>query len=90
MMMGIRPLPPTLRARLLETMSLRAVSLIEGLTLERTAIRDGDGFWHGSDPIEGTLHELVSTYETYLATPEEVLDGPRAEDPMTSPRGGRA
>src|SRR4030095_7598543 len=39
-------------AELLSEMKRAAVQLLEILALERAGIRDGDGFWGGSDPLE--------------------------------------
>ena len=40
-------------------MSKEAHELIQALTLERAGICDGDGAWHGSDPIHGMIQNLV-------------------------------
>jgi hypothetical protein len=37
------------RAELLDNMSRAAYELIRLSELERSGIRDGDGYWHGSD-----------------------------------------
>jgi hypothetical protein len=45
--------------RVLTEMSKAAFELIEIIVLEKSGIRDGDGFWHGSDPLSGTLQDIV-------------------------------
>jgi len=36
-----------------------AKQLLKCLELEKNGIRDGDGFWHGSDPIDAIISDLV-------------------------------
>lgn len=36
-----------------------AIALLEILVLEESGIRDGDGFWSGSDPVEGTIQTIA-------------------------------
>jgi hypothetical protein len=36
----------------------RALELLQVITLEQSGIRDGDGCWHGSDPLSGLVDEL--------------------------------
>jgi hypothetical protein len=47
------------RARLLEEMSQKAFELIKIIELERSGIRDGDGYWHGSNPMAETAPEML-------------------------------
>ena len=47
------------RAQRLDEMSKEAHRLIQVITLERAGICDGDGAWHGSDPIHGMIQNLV-------------------------------
>lgn len=42
----------------LDRMSKAAYELIQILQLEKAGIRDGDGQWHGSDPVGGIVREL--------------------------------
>ena len=48
-----------MRAWRLQEMSKGAHRLIEALVLEQAGICDGDGAWHGSDPIHGMIQNLV-------------------------------
>ncbi len=50
------------RRELLERMQRVAFDLIRILELEISGIRDGDGYWGGSDPVSGTVEKL-STLE---------------------------
>ena len=36
------------------------------IELERSGIRDGDGLWHGSDALEGTVAAISDCYVTEL------------------------
>ena len=54
---GIRPAEGE-QADLLNRMSRRALELIRIIELERSSIRDGDGYWHGSDPLGGTVDDI--------------------------------
>ena len=51
---------PAAGARLdaLQRLSRLAYDLIRVVELERSGIRDGDGFWHGSDPLGGLVDEI--------------------------------
>lgn len=46
------------RAELLCQISEAAFELIKVIELERSGIRDGDGFWSGSDVLGGTIGNL--------------------------------
>lgn len=35
-----------------------AFDLIKVIELEKSGIRDGNGYWHGSDPLGSIAHEL--------------------------------
>ncbi len=48
------------RADTLGEMSRQAYNLIQVVELERSGIRDGDGFWHGSNPLDGILNNLMT------------------------------
>jgi hypothetical protein len=78
---GIKPVEGP-RAERLNRMSQLAHSLIQIITLEKSGIRDGDGYWSGSDPLGGTIHELVRLEREDLAA----WEAESAErDPFTMP-----
>ncbi len=57
---GIEPATGA-RAEGLAELQVQALDLIRVVELERSGIRDGDGSWHGSDALAGTvlrLHEI--------------------------------
>ena len=43
-------------------MDKKAHDLIRVLALERAGIRDGDGTWHGHDPVYGIVQKLAALY----------------------------
>jgi hypothetical protein len=43
----------------LTEMSEAAFELIKIIALEKSGICGGDGAWHGSDPLSGTVREIV-------------------------------
>ncbi len=47
------------RAEILRELSNAAFEAIKIIALERSGIRDGDGFWHGSDVIGNMTSELT-------------------------------
>ena len=47
------------RAELLNRLSHTAFEVIKLIELERSGIRDGDGYWNGSDPMHATIRELA-------------------------------
>jgi hypothetical protein len=53
------------RAKVLGKMSDAAFELIKIIELERSGIRDGDGYWHGSDAMGDVAQDLVSTIKAY-------------------------
>ena len=55
---GIEPATGQCAARLSD-MSKLAYDLIQVIALEQTGIRDGDGQWHGCDPVASIIHELA-------------------------------
>jgi hypothetical protein len=59
---GLEPSP---EQELLGKMSDAAFELIKVIELERSGIRDGDGYWHGSDAMGGTAQDLVRIIEEY-------------------------
>jgi len=46
------------RLNTLNRLSQLAFDLIRVVELEKSGIRDGDGHWHGSDPLTGTVLEI--------------------------------
>ncbi len=42
-----------------------AYELIQLVELERSGIRDGDGGWHGSDPLDGTIRDLSAHWQRF-------------------------
>jgi hypothetical protein len=61
---GIKPATGE-SAEVLQYMSDTAFRLIKVIERERSGIRDGDGFWHGSDVIGGIAWDLVRIIEEY-------------------------
>ena len=51
-------LPTETQLALLQKMKRITVELLEVLVLEEAGIRDGDGFYHGSDPIAALADQL--------------------------------
>ena len=47
------------RAEILEALSKAAFEMIKVIELERSGIRDGDGYWHGGDVIGHMTGDLV-------------------------------
>jgi hypothetical protein len=54
---GLELPSPEQRERL-ERMKAEATSLLEVLVLELAGIRDGDGRWHGCNPIDEIIRDL--------------------------------
>lgn len=68
-------------AELLERMKREAAQLIEILVLEESSIRDGDGHWHGSNPLDCLIRDLRELTDKYFASEkrEEPEDGAEQE-----------
>jgi len=66
---------PATGARLgrLEEMQEEAVNLIRIIELERSGIRDGDGSWHGSDPLGGSVLRLSEIWENFKRDRKESI-----------------
>jgi hypothetical protein len=47
-------------ANILEQMSQKCFETIKIIELERSGIRDGDGYWHGSDVMGGTMQDIAN------------------------------
>jgi len=60
-----RRIHPSNQADLLRQMSNAAFELIKVIELEISGIRDGDGYWEGSDAMGGTAEKLVSLIGEY-------------------------
>jgi hypothetical protein len=56
------------RLRILNEMSNAAFELIKIIELAKSGIRDGNGFWHGSDPLGGTVSEICNLDRQYGGT----------------------
>lgn len=69
---GLKPPLTEWRHHTLECMSALAFELIKVIERERSGIRDGDGRWHGSDPIGCIVRQLVEVEQ-------EDLEASRAE-----------
>jgi len=54
---GIKPATGE-HAELLEEIPQTAFALIKIVELQRSGICDGDGYWHGSDPLRGCIVDL--------------------------------
>jgi hypothetical protein len=61
---GIRP-AVGLEAELLEKLSQAAFDLIKVIELQRSGIRDGNGWWHGGDGMGGMLSEMEGLCAAY-------------------------
>ena len=73
---GIQPVAGP-RGDFLEGLSRAAYDLIRVVELERSGIRDGDGSWSGSDPLDGTIREITAIGLKLFRTrsPEPEPDG---------------
>ena len=67
---GIEPATGAQLGRL-EEMQEEGVNLIRIIELERSGIRDGDGSWHGSDPLGGTVLRLSELWQLFNRDTEE-------------------
>jgi hypothetical protein len=57
------------KAKLLEAMSQEAYQLIRVIELEKCGIRDGDGYWSGSDALDCTVREIAELYDHLVKAP---------------------
>ena len=62
---GIKPATGE-TAETLDSLSKTAYECIRVIELERSGIRDGDGFWSGCDPLGHIVDDLTSLYERLL------------------------
>lgn len=51
---------------LLNGMEQAARDLIEAIGRERSGKRDGDGYWHGSEPLSGNIQRLDELYAEFF------------------------
>ena len=70
---GIEPATGAQLGRL-EEMQEEGVNLIRIIELERSGIRDGDGSWHGSDPLGGVVLRLSELWQFFNRDREEPLE----------------
>jgi hypothetical protein len=49
----------------LERLSQAAFELIKVVELERSGIRDGDGYWHGSDVMSGMARDVAVAFSRW-------------------------
>ncbi len=59
------------RADVLRQLSDQACELVKIIELERSGIRDGDGFWGGSDPLGGTVRDLSNLFQELTKSEKE-------------------
>jgi len=59
------------RADVLRKLSDQACELVKIIETERSGIRDGDGFWSGSDPLEGTVRDLSNLFQELTKSEKE-------------------
>src|SRR5262245_61686088 len=55
---GVKPASGK-EADLLQQMSDKAFEMIKVIELERSGIRDGDGYWHGADVMGAMMSEMA-------------------------------
>jgi hypothetical protein len=67
---GIKPATGE-RAQVLSKLSQAAFQAIKIIELERSGIRDGDGYWHGAAVIPAMTHELTYLCKRLLETYRE-------------------
>jgi hypothetical protein len=67
---GIRPATGRY-AEVLEDISQAAFELIKITELERSGIRDGDGYWHGSGVMQGALNDQINLLKRLREANEE-------------------
>ena len=80
---GIRPATGA-QAELLEESSQAAFQLIKFLELERSGIRDGDGYWHGCDAMDHAVNDIARLYALTFSVLPTVG---RGETPLGQPPG---
>ncbi len=78
------------RDEALEEISRQAYELIRLIELERSGIRDGDGSWHGSDPLDGTINDLAARWQRLPDSPGITPEACRARLEQAVQRCGMA
>ena len=76
---GIEPARGDL-ADMLKRIADLAAELISITALEASGIRDGDGYWHGSDALGGTVLELSDAWQQYDQDQRKLSEGRRLGD----------
>jgi hypothetical protein len=79
--MNIPGSPGTQREQILERMSQAAFQLIKIVELAKSGICDGDGAWHGSDPVGGIIGDLVALDKQYGDTWKSSDTWPKSSGP---------
>jgi hypothetical protein len=71
-------------AKDLEEMSQAAFELIKVIEAERSGIRDGDGYWHGSDVLSHSVDDITEPFERIRRRDADAyaLASPAAEDAL--------
>jgi hypothetical protein len=77
-LIGLKPATRR-QAELLEKMSNAAFELIKVIELERSGIRDGDGYWSG-DPMGRTARQLVTIINLYEQCRDEDWEAQQKKD----------
>ena len=62
------------QGEVLEEISRTAYKLIRTVELEQSGIRDGDGAWRGSDPLDSQIWDLQRLLSTYFGRAESGED----------------
>ena len=52
-------------ADMLKRIADLAAEIITLTALESSGIRDGDGYWHGSDPLDGCIRDIYGLWTTF-------------------------
>src|SRR5262249_8450637 len=64
-----------------------AFDLVKIVELEKSGIRDGDGYWHGSDPLGATINDLNACWQIFRRRDQQECNG-RAPPRPSAPLGG--
>ena len=81
---GIEPATGAQLERL-EAMQEQGVNLIKIVELELSGIRDGDGSWHGSDPLGGTVLRVSELWQLFNRDRDEPLETVEGVGPELDP-----
>lgn len=66
--------------KILDGLQALTAKYLEVLALEKSGIRDGDGFWHGSDVVYGMAQEIERGADAYYDALGEQEDRRRKHD----------